>query len=108
MPPPSDTVASRSSSLFCPSAGGVEERRRPNAHPGQGLLLGGQQGVKQASRVKSVGCLWPPTSINLSRAPGSISSLIATTGPLVPSPSVKPTVVEDLSIPSTINRKMVS
>lgn len=108
MPPPSDTVISRSSSLFCPSAGEVEERRRPNAHPGQGLLLGGQQGVKQGSRTKSVGCLWPPSSIHLSRAPGSTSSLITTAGPRVLSPPVKPTVVDDVSIPITINRKMVS
>lgn len=79
--------------------------------PTQGLLLGGQQGVKQGSRIKSiksVGCLWPPTSINLSRALGSTSSLSTTTGPLVLSPPVKPTVVEDLNIRITINRIMVS
>lgn len=96
MPPRGDTVVSRSSFLLYLSAGGVEERM-PNAHSGQGLLLGGQQGVKQGSRIKSGGCLWPPTSINLSRAPGSTGSLI-TTGPLLPSPPVKPTAVEEQSI----------
>lgn len=73
-----------------------------NAHLGQGLLEGGQRGVEKESRTKSVGCLWPPASINLSRDPASASSLITTTGPLFPSLPVKPTVVADQIFLSTM------